>query len=46
MTLEQKQVYERCKRILKDAFPDLTGHFEFHLVRKRREVRGIYIIND
>jgi hypothetical protein len=31
MSPEQKKTIDRCKDMLKRAFPDLTGHIEFHI---------------
>ena len=31
MTPQQEKAISRCKAMLKLAFPELTGHLEFHM---------------
>jgi len=45
MTDEQEKVIERCKAMLKRAFPDLKGHLEFHLIPREDEVQTKYVEN-
>jgi hypothetical protein len=39
MTPEQKKTIERCKDMLKRAFPDLTGHVKFDMCSQRQTVK-------
>ena len=44
MTPEQKQVIEKCKKLMKLGFPDLTGSVEFHL-KPGADVKVKYVEN-
>lgn len=43
MTPEQKHVVMRVKDMLKLAFPDLTGHLEFHMKKGMEKVKAKYM---
>ena len=45
MTQEQKQVIDKCKNMLKLAFPDLTGYVRFDMCRDTKKVRACLHVN-
>ena len=43
MSPEQQKVLHRCKKMMKSAFPDMTGKFVFRLTSRLFGAKGVAV---